>query len=40
MTTGAFIFMIVSWAAVLGLVGWSFYRVLDVQSRRRGPPPE
>lgn len=28
MTTGALIFMLVSWAFVLGLMSWSFARIL------------
>ena len=28
MSTGALIFMLLSWAFVLGLVTWSFYRIL------------
>lgn len=28
MTTGALIFMLVAWAFVLGLMGWSFSRIL------------
>lgn len=32
MTTGAFLFMAGSWAFVLGLTAWSFWRILQVQS--------
>jgi hypothetical protein len=32
MTTGALLFMVCSWAFVLGLTGWSFYRVLNAQA--------
>ena len=28
MTTGAIIFMLVSWVFVLGLTSWAFYRLL------------
>ena len=28
MTTTAIIFMLVSWVAVLGLAGWSFYQII------------
>ncbi len=28
MTTGAIIFMALSWTFVLGLAGWAFYRLL------------
>ena len=28
MTTGALLFMLISWAFVLGLMGWCFRRVL------------
>lgn len=31
MTTGALIFMVLSWTFVLGLTGWAFYRVLNAQ---------
>ena len=34
MTTGAFLFMAASWAFALGLMGWSFRRVLRAQRRR------
>lgn len=36
MTTGAFLFMAVSWAFVLGLMAWSFWRVLRPQPK----PPD
>ena len=32
MSTGALIFMLLSWTFVLGLAGWSFYRVLRKQA--------
>lgn len=43
MTTGAFLFMAVSWAFVLGLMAWSFWRVLRpkppvVEPTRNGCP--
>ena len=28
MTTGAIIFMLISWTFVIGLVSWAFYRIL------------
>ncbi len=28
MTTTAIIFMLFSWVAVLGLAGWSFYKII------------
>ena len=31
MTTGALLFMLTAWAAVLGLMIWSFYRILRTQ---------
>lgn len=33
MTTGAFLFLLGSWTAVLGLMGWSFWRVLRAKKR-------
>ena len=36
MTAGALVFMIVSWSIVLGMMVWSFARVLQADSRRRG----
>lgn len=29
MSTGALIFMLLSWTLVLGLMGWSFHRLLN-----------
>lgn len=37
MSGGAVVFMVLSWAAVLGLTAWSFVRVLRSGSRT---PPE
>lgn len=31
MSTGAIIFMAISWTFVLGLMGWSYYRILTHQ---------
>lgn len=33
MTTGAFLFLLASWTAVLGLVGWSYWRVFRVKKQ-------
>jgi hypothetical protein len=33
MTTGALIFMVISWSAVLGLAGWSFARILRTKQK-------
>jgi len=33
MSTGAIIFMAVSWTFVLGLTTWSFTRILSIQKR-------
>lgn len=35
MTLGAILFMVVSWAGVLGLTGWSFARLLRADRRDR-----
>lgn len=35
MTTGALAFLAVSWAAVLGLLGWSYWRMLGPRRRQR-----
>ena len=46
MTAGAIVFMLLSWAAVLGLVGWAFYRILthkrhfDPDGTGPASPPE
>lgn len=34
MSTGSLLFMLASWAFVLGLTGWSFYRILKAQDKR------
>jgi hypothetical protein len=39
MTTGAIAFWLGSWAFVLGLTGWAFYRVLKAQAGRGSSPP-
>ena len=39
MTVGAFFFWLGSWAFVLGLTGWCFYRVLKAQADRVKQPP-
>ncbi len=38
MTTGSLIFMLLSWAFVLGLLFWSYGRIFSVQARRRATP--
>lgn len=38
MTTAAIAFWLGSWAFVLGLTGWSFYRVLKAQANRGNRP--
>lgn len=38
MTTGALIFMIVSWTAVLGTMIWAFARILGSQAKRDATP--
>ncbi len=35
MTTGAIVFMALSWAGVLGLAGWSYARILTIQRRKK-----
>jgi hypothetical protein len=37
MTTEAIAFWLGSWAFVLGLTGWSFYRVLKARGHRGKP---
>lgn len=43
MTTGALIFLLVSWAAVLSVTGWAFRRILfpsrPTDAVRNGQPP-
>lgn len=36
MTTGALVFMILSWSIVLGLAFWSYRRVLQAGKKPRG----
>jgi hypothetical protein len=38
MSTGALLFMLTSWTAVLGTMVWSFSRILSSQSRRAATP--
>lgn len=38
MTTGALVFMIVSWTFVLGTTTWAFSRILQAQARRGATP--
>ena len=38
MTTSAILFMVGSWAFVLGLTGWSFKRVLAQPDKANQPP--
>ena len=38
MTTAAIVFWLSSWAFVLGLTGWSFYRVLRAQAKKDNRP--
>lgn len=38
MTLGGIIFMTVSLASVLGLVGWTYYKVLTVKDDIEKPP--
>lgn len=46
MTIGAIVFMLLSWAGVLGLVGWAYYRILthrehfDPDGTGPASPPE
>lgn len=40
MNTGALIFMLVTWAVVLSLLSWSFYRLMKTDpSKEAAPPP-
>jgi hypothetical protein len=34
MTTGAMVFMAVSWIAVLGLTGWAFAKLLRIGKKK------
>lgn len=38
MSTGAVLFLVVSWGFVLGLTAWSFGRILQIQKRKRIDP--
>ena len=38
MTTGSLLFMLGSWAFVLGLLGWSFSKIFAAQARRAATP--
>ncbi len=38
MTLGGWIFMILSLSFVLGLVGWSYYKVLTIPGEIEKPP--
>lgn len=39
MRTGALVFMLAAWAGVLGLTGWSFYRLLRTDPANEAAPP-
>lgn len=39
MTGGAFVFMAIAWACVLGLMGWSWTRLLRSGGGDQHPPP-
>lgn len=39
MTTGALVFMLVAWLAVLTLTTWCFYRLLKAPPEDIKPPP-
>lgn len=38
MSTGALLFLVISWTFVLGTMVWSFSRILRVQSHRDATP--
>ena len=38
MSTGAILFMTVSWVFVLGLTFWAFSRILSIQKHRTATP--
>ncbi len=40
MSTGALIFMLVSWTGVLGTMVWAFARIIKVQARRKDNAPD
>lgn len=39
MTGGALLFMAVAWTFVLGLAGWSWYKLMTVDPSKEHPPP-
>lgn len=39
MTAGALIFMLIAWTFVLGLAGWSYWRLLRTDPNREPLPP-
>lgn len=39
MSQVAIIFMALAWIGVLGLAGWSWYKLLTVQAPGEHPPP-
>lgn len=39
MTSGALLFMAIAWICVLGLVSWSWYKLLTVDPDQEHPPP-
>lgn len=39
MKTNALIFMLAAWAFVLGLAGWSFWKLLSTPQEEKLPPP-
>jgi len=39
MSTGALIFMLCAWTAVIGLAVWSYSRLLRAASHRKKEPP-
>jgi hypothetical protein len=39
MNPTALIFMIAAWTFVLGLAGWSFYRLMNTPQEEKLPPP-
>jgi hypothetical protein len=39
MNLTALIFMIAAWTFVLGLAGWSFYRLMKTPQEEKLPPP-
>ena len=39
MSNAALIFMVFAWAGVLGLVSWTWYRLLRTDPDQEHPPP-